>query len=123
MKERIYPIYHKGKTIYYTDWTNLLEEKEALDAIEHTTSFIENNNEYNLLEIVDITNSYASPTILNAIKNSAKRTKPFSFKKAIVGIKGSKKILLMAVNKFIDGNIKGFNTVNEAKEWLVADKL
>ncbi len=123
MKERIYPIYYKGKTIYYTDWTNLLDEEEALAIIEETTSFIEKNNEYNLLEIVNITNSYASPTILNALKKSAKRTKPFNLKKAIVGIKGSKKILLMAVNRFIDGSIKGFENVDEAKEWLVADKL
>lgn len=121
MNERIYPIYHKGKTIYYTDWTNLLEEEEALEAIEETTSFIEKNKEYNLLEIVDITNSYASPAILNALKKSAKRTKAFNKKKAIVGIQGSKKILLMAINRFIDGSIKGFETVNEAKEWLITD--
>jgi hypothetical protein len=123
MKERIYPIYYKGKTIYYTDWTNLIEEKEALAVIEETTSFIEKNNEYNLLEIVNITNSYASPTILNTLKKSAKRTKPFNFKKGIVGIKGSKKVLLMAVNRFIDGSIKGFENVDDAKEWLVAGKL
>lgn len=122
MKEHIYPIYYKGKTIYYTDWTNLLDEQEALEIIETTTSFIEKNKEYNLLEIVDITGSYASPSILNAIKKSAQRTKEYNLKKAIVGVKGSKKVLLAAVNRFIDGSIKGFESIDEAKEWLASNK-
>jgi len=121
-EKRIYPIWHKGEKIYFTDWSGLINEEEALAAIEATTSFIEKNNEYNLLELIDVSNSYATPAVLLKLKKAANRSKPFSKKKAVVGITGSKKVLLMAVNRFIDGSIKGFENLEEAKDWLVNDK-
>ena len=119
MAARIYPIWHHGKKIYFTDWSNLLEVDEALEAIEETVSFIERNNEYNLLELLDVRGSYTTPKILIALKDAGRRTKHFSKRKAMVGIKGSKRVLLMAVNRFIDGSIKGFENIEEAKEWLI----
>ncbi|MEN8122133.1 MAG: STAS/SEC14 domain-containing protein [Bacteroidota bacterium] len=121
MATRIYPIWHCGKKIFFTDWSNLLEVDEALKAIEQTTSFVEKNNEYNLLELLDVRGSYSSPKVFLALKDAGKRTKPYSQKKAIVGITGSKRILLKAVNRFINGNIKGFEDIEEAKSWLSSD--
>lgn len=77
--------------------------------------------EYNLLEIIDATGSFSPPKVLTALKESGKRTKKFNKRKAIVGITGTKRIILGAVNRFIDGNIKGFDTVEEAKDWVVKD--
>ncbi len=120
MASRIYPIWHNGKKIYFTDWSKLLDVNEALAVIEETVSFIEKNNEFKLLEILDVRGSYASTKVLLALKDAGKRTKQFSKKKAMVGIKGSKRVLLMAVNRFIDGSIKGFEDIEEAKEWLTS---
>ncbi len=121
MSSRIYPIWHNGKKIYFTDWSNLLEINQTLEAIEETVSYIEKNNEYNLLELLDIRGSFASSQVLLALKNAGSRTKPYSLKKAMVGVTGSKRVLLIAVNRFIDGSIKGFDNIEEAKEWLTAD--
>jgi len=118
MAARIYPIWHNGKKIYFTDWSNLLETNQTLEAIEETVSYIEKNNEYNLLELLDIRGSYASSQVLLALKNAGNRTKPYSLKKAMVGVTGSKRVLLIAVNRFIDGSIKGFDNIEEAKDWL-----
>jgi len=118
MVAKIYPIWHRGKKIYFTDWTNLSDADEAINAVEETTSFIEQNNEYDLLELLDVRGSYASTRVLLKLKEAAERTKKFSKKKAIVGITGSKRILLLAVNRFIDGSIKGFEDIDSAKRWL-----
>ena len=45
MEKRIYPIWHKGKKIYFTDWSNLKKVEETLKAIEETVSFIEKMSE------------------------------------------------------------------------------
>ena len=121
MASNIYPIWHNGKKIFFTNWSNLLDVDKALKVIEETVSFIERNEEYDLLEILDVRGSYASPKVLLALKDAGKRTKAFSKKKAMVGIKGSKRVLLMAVNRFIDGSIKGFENIEDAKEWLSSD--
>jgi hypothetical protein len=122
MNKNIYPIFHKNKKIWYSDWRNKRTESESLAVIEETTSFIEKMNEYNLLEIVDVTGSFSPPRILIALKDSGNRTKKYSKRKAIVGVTGAKMILLQAVNRFIDGNLKGFTSLDEAKEWIVRDK-
>ena len=39
----------------------------------------------------------------------------------MVGVTGSKRVLLMAVNRFMDGSIKGFDNIEKAKEWLCSE--
>ena len=82
MAARIYPIGHKSKKIYFTDWSNLSEVETTINAIEETTSFIVQNNENNLLELLDVRGSYVSSKILMKLKDAAKRTKQFSKRKA-----------------------------------------
>lgn len=120
MNEKIYPINHKGHTIYFSNWSNLQTVAEAMAAIEETTRFVEQLGAYNLLEIIDVTNSISSPSVLNTVMESARRTKPFGKRKAIVGISGTKYFVLKTVNKYIDENIQGFKTVDEALEWVIS---
>ena len=119
MGKRIYPIWYKEKKIYFTDWANLIDDEEAVAAIKETSEFIIELGEYDLLEIIDIRGSYVTPAILKALKHSAKITKPYGKKKVMVGLKGSKKILLSIVNRFVDESIIALDTIEEAKEWLV----
>ncbi|MBN1252007.1 MAG: hypothetical protein JXR51_15095 [Bacteroidales bacterium] len=81
MQKRIFPIWHNDKKIFYTDWSNLSDDLDSIAAIEETTNFIVELAEYNLLEIIDVRGSYTSSTVLKALKNSAKITKPYSKKK------------------------------------------
>lgn len=119
MPERIYPIYYKGEKIYYSDWSNLKLDAEIYAAIEETTAFVENLGEFNLLEIVDVTGTNTPAKAMGWIMDSGKRTKPYGKRKAIVGVVGPKMTILKAVNRFIDGNIQAFSTIDEAKEWVV----
>ena len=119
MQKRIYPIWYKEKKIYFTDWSNLNDDDDAIAAIKEASEYVVEMGEYNLLEIIDIRGSFASPAILKALKHSAKITKPFGKKKVMVGLTGSKKILLSIVNRFLDENIIALNTIEEAKEWLI----
>ena len=119
MRKRIYPIYHNGVKIYFTDWTNLNDEDEAVAAIIETTEFVVQNNEKDLLEIIDVRGSYATARIIMILKDEAKKTEPFSKKKAIVGISGSKKIFLNAINRLVNNKIRAFDTLDDAKDWLV----
>jgi len=121
MSKCIYPIFHGNKKIWYSDWRNKRTEVESLDVIEETTSFIEKLNEFNLLEIVDVTGSFSPPKVLSALKDSGRRTKKFSKRKAIVGVTGAKLIILQAVNRFMDGNLMGFEKLEDAKNWVIKD--
>ncbi len=43
-----------------------------------------------------------------------------TLKEAVVGISGGKKILLKIVQSFTNMNLKVFDTLDEAKEWLIS---
>lgn len=40
----------------------------------------------------------------------------------MVGLTGSKKVLLSIVNRFVDGSIIALDSIEEAKNWLVKEK-
>jgi len=73
-----------------------------------------------LLELLDTEGSYAPPEVLLELKKVNIRVKKFSYRKAVVGVHGTRKVLLNAINSFSSTQIKAFDTVDEAKEWLVS---
>jgi len=58
---------------------------------------------------------------LNAIKMSARITKELTSKEAVVGVTGAKKILLRITQLFAGMQLRPFDTLEEAKEWLIQE--
>jgi len=73
----------------------------------------------NLLMLVDISGSFVYGDVLTEIKKAGKITKEMTLKEAVVGISGGKKILLKIVQSFTNMNLKVFDTIEEAEDWLV----
>jgi hypothetical protein len=121
MSDRIYPIFHKGKKIYYSDWTNLKTTETALPVMNETSDFIVNLGQTNLLEIIDAKGSFATPEVLKILKEINNKVKKYSKKKAFVGLSSAQRVLLNTINMFSGTQIHGFDDVEEAKDWLVKD--
>jgi hypothetical protein len=117
-------INHKGKEIYYVDYSNIKSNEEFLKIIKKTNAFRESvkaAGKRNLLMLVDFTGSYVYGDVLDELKKSGKFTKELTKKEAIVGVTGAKKVLLQVAQAFTGMQFHVFNTVDEAKEWLVKD--
>ncbi len=115
-------IYHREKEIYFIDYTNLMQEVDFLEAIKSTNAFREKvkaSGKKDLLMLVDVTNSYVFGGVFAEVKKSAKSTQSITKKTAVVGISGAKKTFLDIVNAFTSLNVKPFNNIEEAKDWLV----
>jgi hypothetical protein len=115
-------INHKGKEIYYIDYSNLKLEEEFLAAIKSTNAFREKvkaSGKKDLLMLVNVTNSYVYGQAFAEIKRSGKLTQSITKRTAVVGITGAKKTFLDIVNVFTSLNVKSFESINEAKDWLV----
>ncbi len=119
MSKRIYPIFHENKKIYYSDWTNLKTPEHAVAVMNETSDFIMQNGQRNLLEIVDVTGSFATQETLKALKEVNNKVKGYSRKKAMVGLTKSQRIILNTINMFSGTNIQGFDDIEVAKNWLV----
>jgi hypothetical protein len=114
---------YKGKQIYYVDYSNIKTNEEFLSIISQTNAFREKvkaSGKKDLLMLVDISGSYVYGEVLDAIQKSGKITKQLTAREAIVGVTGGKKILLKIVQTVTNMNFRVFDTVNEAKDWLVS---
>jgi hypothetical protein len=120
--ERASFINHKGKEIYFIDYTNLKLEEEFLAAIKSTNAFrekVKSSGKKDLLMLVDVSNSFVYGEVFSEIKRSGKLTKEITKKTAVVGITGAKKTLLDIANVFTSLNVKPFDNIEDAKEWLI----
>lgn len=116
-------IEHKGKMIYYVDYSNIKTNEEFLATIKQTNAFREKTKaegKRNLLMLVDLTGSFVYGEVLEEIKKAGKLTKELTAREAVVGITGGKKILLRIFQTITQMNIRVFDTVEEAKDWLVS---
>jgi hypothetical protein len=113
-------IYHKGKEILFIDYKGTANDLEMIAILKETQKIIiSDNKEY--LQLVDISNAFATPLYMQAAKQVAKETPKLAKKRALVGItSSSRKILLMGYNLLLGKNgLRPFDTLEEAKNWLV----
>ena len=117
---RIRWIEHKEKPILYIDYSHFLDTDETIKAILEVNDFIKKLGEYELLMLVDVRNSYANEKIIvKALKNNALIVKPYVKKAAVVGVTTTQEFILTVVNMFSSLGIKPFDTVDDAKDWLI----
>lgn len=115
-------IEYKGKQIYYVDYSNIKSNDEFLAIIKETNKFrekIKAEGKKDLLMLVDVSGSFVYGPVLEEIKKAGKETKALTAREAVVGVTGAKKILLKVVQTFTNMNLRVFDTVEEAKDWLV----
>jgi hypothetical protein len=116
-------IEYKGKSIYYVDYSNIKTNDEFMSVIKQSNGFrekVKSEGKNNLLMLVDISGSFVYGDVLTEIKKAGKITKEMTMKEAVVGISGGKKILLKIVQSFTNMNLKVFDSIDEAKDWLVS---
>ncbi|NHI92277.1 MAG: hypothetical protein EAX96_07215 [Candidatus Lokiarchaeota archaeon] len=127
--ERVRWINHKGKNIIVADYSNLRSNKPEDKAIVFRV-IDEFKKELNKLKgkkaltLTDVTNSYANSETMDALKSLAKycKEKDLIEKECAVGITGVKKFLLQVVNLFGGSDVKPFNDMEPAMEYLVSEK-
>ena len=118
-------IQYKEKEIYFIDYSNIKTSEEFLKTIKETGAFREKVKalgKKDFLILVDITDSCLNIEILDELKKAGRIIKEITMKEAIVGITGYKRILLQIVQTFTNLHFKVFNTIQEAKDWLIEEE-
>lgn len=117
---RIRWIEHKEKPILYINYSNFLTSDETIKTILEVNDFIKKLDRYDILLLVDVRNSYADEKIIvDALKHNATIVKPYVKKAAVVGVTTTQEVILTIVNMFSSLGIKPFDTIDDAKDWLI----
>ena len=89
------------------------------DQIRTATNVISDTKISTNLVLTDLTGCYVNDAFVSLSKEQGKISMPFCEKSAILGISGIKKVLLNAVNAVTAKPRVPFDTLDEAKDWLV----
>lgn len=115
-------ITYKGVKIMLTDYSDFKNDTQALQMENDAAdAVICQQLEGSVLCLVDIRETVGSSDAVAIMKNSAKRTKPYIRKMAVVGVTGVKRILADAVIRFSGRDLLMFDDLQSAQEWLVKD--
>jgi hypothetical protein len=111
-------IRHKDKEILFLDFSNGNPE-DNLPVLEETKKIIAVQPYNSLLTLVDVTSAKFNNESRDKLKAFALHNKPYVKASAVVGVAGLAKVLYTVVMQFSGRNIPIFNTLEEAKDWLV----
>jgi hypothetical protein len=117
-------IEHKGKRIFYCDYTNFsLADYQALKVeLDAVVAFLTKQPEDSVLSLSDIRGSVASSQVIDLFKKGATSTAKYTRRAAVVGVTGFKRSLYDLVVRISGQNARAFDDVESAKDWLVKDK-
>ncbi|WP_420582741.1 hypothetical protein [Reichenbachiella sp.] len=110
-------ITHKGKEILYVDYQDMTKE-EILQVMDDATDYALELNRP-LLRLSNMTGVFGVKDVVDKAKESGKKTSHLTIKRAVVGITGAKKVLFNGFNRVSGNNSKAFDSVEDAKDWLV----
>jgi hypothetical protein len=108
--------------IYFVDYSHIKSTEEFLKVIKVTNAFREKvkaEGKRDVLMLVDITGSYVYGETMDALKRAAKLSRELTRKEAAVGVTGPKKVLLRIIQLFTGMQLRPFDSLEEAKEWLI----
>lgn len=112
-------ITHKGKEILYVDLTESRSEKRSLELLEETKeAYLKADKK--LFVLVNTEGAYVNAVVSSKMKEYGRTYfKDRAERRAFVGIQGLKKLILKAYTKMVGGNIRVFDDLEEAKDYLV----
>lgn len=115
---------HKGVTIYFVNNRDL----DGADCIANTTLAGEQLDQQGLKDIlyyIDMTGVDVTAALDREMKRLGAQMVPKLSKCAIIGMSASsvKRVFIKAFMMFTGGNQKLFDTIEQAQEWLVEERL
>ncbi len=89
--------------------------------IRKATQTLVDTHDRNNLTLSDVRDAHIDQEFVNLSKEQGKISKDYTKRAAILGVEGVRKILLRAVNMVSGNPREPFDTMEEAKDWLVRD--
>ena len=120
MSNRIRKIVYKDHEILEVDLSNA-EEVEIIDTLDSVVSLLQESGTQNNRILTLLDGTFVFGSVLTKAKESMKKMRPYTHKRAMLGLSRPKQVLLRAANIFAGGNpTQAFDTREEALDYLVS---
>ena len=119
-RERIKKIFHQGREILYFDFSNFTDDDYESFSQEITRT-IADHGQKDLLVMTNVSNNSFSIESVKKTRKIGKIIQPYLKKSAIIGITKHQEMFLKAVKILSGIEINIFQSVEEARDWLVEE--
>lgn len=119
--ERAQLISHRGREIAHLDFSHVGTTEEGIAAIEQARRLIQSRPEHSVLTLTDVTGAHFDAEILREMREMVEQNRRFVVAGAVVGIKGLQRVAYTALMRITGRNIKAFDDVEKAKDWLLSE--
>ena len=116
-------IEHKGEKLLLIDVANLTHNYDALRAeLESLVLLLQKQPRNSVLAVADLRGTHLNNNALLALMGNAPMAAPYFRKSALViEPNHARRIILDTLGQFVGHLPKRFETLEEAKDWLVSD--
>jgi hypothetical protein len=114
---------HKGKKIFYADYSDFEKDFQKLKIeVSYANATMVQEPKESVLLLVNVTSTTGTSEITFYLKDAAIQVKPHVRKAAVIGVGGVRLALLRSVSFLSGMEIKPFDDIDTAKDWLVSDE-
>lgn len=113
---------HRGHQILLYDFAEVEDVDLGLRIVQAARPKILGQPPKSVRTLVTVKNSRFDTRIAKAVQELARHNKPFVLASAIVGLSGLQRVILTAVMRATGRTFATFDHVEQAKDWLVAQK-
>jgi nitrogen-specific signal transduction histidine kinase len=118
--DRIQLLNHDGKTIIYLNYA-YLKKDEYLSTLDEIRNYIAREGKKDMLLLTNVEGNDFSLEDLKSARKIGNEVSSFIHKNAIIGLGEKDNLFLKAVRLFSNINLKTFDDMDAAKEWLVKE--
>jgi hypothetical protein len=112
---------HRGKEILLVDLTNCSAE-EVIELLSEVQRIVTAQARNSVLTLGDLTGGRFSRAAITRMKEVAVFDRPYVKRAALVGVWSLPKVFYEALKTFSQREFRGFETREEAMNWLVREK-
>ena len=115
-------IEYKGKEIIFCDFKDMKDKSNIFSQLASmAVEFKKSNGD--LLVLTDVRGTHNDPEVVEKTKYYGKNVyRHYAKKRAIVGMGGLRKLILRGYNAITGNDLQPFDSLEEAKEYLVAGR-
>lgn len=117
--ERVNFIKHKGRDIIYIDFTNTKKIDEQLEIFNWAEDIIKTQTPKSVLSLINYKDARYDIYSVEAQKNYSAAITPYVKASAVTGLNSLMFIILRSVARITGRNIRVFDDLEAAKDWLV----
>lgn len=115
--ERISCLDHKGKTIVYIDFSKC-KPKDIQETIDEVIKIISHQSPGTILTLINATDMLTDEKTDYKIRKLVAHSRLFARAEAVIGARGIAKVIFDTIIMAKRSNMKIFDTLSEAKDWL-----